>query len=167
MKMNTNLNNIQDPGFKVAKDYFEHLEASIISHVNLKEKVSDPGFSVPKDYFKNIENDILTKVNKKEPVKVISLFNKKNLIYISGIAAAILLLFNLPTLNTKVTYASLSTETVEDFILNEDYSANDLATLFNDIDLLEEDGFNSISFTDEAMQDYLNNNLELNDLYTE
>jgi len=167
MKMNTNLNNIQNPGFQVPKDYFEHLEASIISHVNLKEKVSDPGFTVPKDYFKNIENDILTKVNKKEPVKVISLFNKKNLIYISGIAAAILLLFNLPTLNTEVTYASLSTETVENFVLNEDYSANDLATLFNDIDLLEEDGFNSISFTDEAMQDYLNNNLELNDLYTE
>ena len=165
--MKTNLNNIKDSGFQVPKDYLDNFEASIISHVNLKEKVSDAGFTAPKDYFENIEDTILTKVIKEESIKVIPLFNKRNLIYISGIAAAIFVLFNLPTLNKEVTYASLSTETVEDFVLNEDYSANDLAILFNDIELLEGDGFNSISFTEEAMQDYLNNNLELNDLYTE
>ncbi|WP_055442360.1 hypothetical protein [Lacinutrix himadriensis] len=166
MKHN-HLHNKKETGFKVPKDYFENFEASIIRQANLKEKASDTGFTVPKDYFKNVEQDILAKASQEETVKVIPLFSKQNLIYISSIAAAIVLLFNLPSLNTKVTYASLSTETVEDFILNEDYSANDLATLFNDIDLLEEDGFKAISFTDEAMQDYLNNNLELNDLYTE
>lgn len=164
--MKTNLNNIKDSGLKVPKDYFENLETCILSHVNIKEKVSGAGFTVPKDYFTKVEEDILTKTTKEKSVKVISLFNKRNIIYTSSIAAALVLLFNLSNLNTKVSYDSLSLETVENYILNEDYSTDDIAALFNDDDLLEED-FNSISFSDEAMQEYLNNNLELNDLYIE
>ncbi|MDO6597047.1 hypothetical protein Q4512_08975 [Oceanihabitans sp. 2_MG-2023] len=164
--MNKDLKSIQESGFKVPKNYLENFEASILSQAKLKEKVTKSGFTIPKGYLKNVEDTILTKVHKEESVKVIPLFSKRNIIYISSIAAVIALLFNLSNINTKATYDSLSLETVENYILNEDYSTDDLASLFTNVDLLEED-FNTISFSDEAMQEYLNNNLEINDLYTE
>ncbi|WP_452227084.1 hypothetical protein [Lacinutrix cladophorae] len=164
--MNKDLKNIQESGFKVPKNYLENFEASILSQAKLKEKVTNSGFTIPKGYLKNVEDTILTKVHKEESAKVIPLFSKRNIIYISSIAAVIALLFNLSNINTKATYDSLSLETVENYILNEDYSTDDLASLFTNVDLLEED-FNTISFSDEAMQEYLNNNLEINDLYTE
>jgi len=162
--MKTNLNNIEESGFKVPENYFENLEASILSHVNLKEKATDAGFTVPKDYFSKVEDTILTKVTKKEPVKIIPLINKKTIFYISSVAAAILLLFNLNIFNNKVTYDALAYDTVENYVLNEDIATEELATLFNEVDFSEE-GFEAISFSDEAIQDYINDNIELNDLY--
>ena len=160
------LKNIHESGFKVPQDYFENFENNIMSHVNLKEKVSDAGFTVPKDYFETAQVDILNKVSKEKSVKVIPLINKSSIIYISSIAAALVLLFSLVDLNKTVTYDSLEFETVENYILNEDINSEELASLFNDADFLE-DSFNTISFSEDAIEDYVNDNIEINDLYIE
>ena len=152
MKHN-NLHNNKKSGFKVPKDYFENFEASLISHVNLKEKVSESGFTVPKDYFENIENDILVKVNQKETVKVIPLFNKRNIIYVSSIAAAILLLFNLSTLNESFNIDSLETETVDNYILN-NFEVDEIASLFSSTEL-SETNFIDYNLSDDTLNYYL------------
>ena len=154
MKKN-NLHNNKESGFKVPKDYFENFEASIIRHANLKEKVKDSGFTVPKDYFEKVENDIITKIKKQEPVKVISLFKRRNLIYMSGVAAAILLLFNLSIFNTPFNFDSLETEIVDSYILD-NMESDELAALFTS-DELNENNFIEYNLSDETLDYYLEN----------
>ena len=163
---NKNLKNIQESGFKIPEGYFEDFENTIMDHAILKEKVKDSGFTVPKDYFNTLEDNILSNVAEKEPVKIISLINKKTIIYLSGIAATILLLFNIFTFNEEFNYDSLDIETVEHYILSENLETEELASLFNDSDFLEE-GFMTINFSEEAIEDYAIDNLEINDLYIE
>ncbi|QRM89899.1 hypothetical protein FG167_11875 [Lacinutrix sp. WUR7] len=152
MKHN-HLHNKKETGFKVPKDYFENFEASIIRQANLKDKATETGFTVPKDYFKNIENDILTKVNQEDTVKVIPLFSKRNLIYISSLAAAILLLFNLSILSTPFNFDSLETETVDTYILN-NFEADEIASLFSSTEL-SETNFIDYNLNDETLDYYL------------
>jgi len=82
-----NLHNIKETGFKAPKDYFDNLEDSILSEIKLKESSSDTGFKTPKDYFETLEDRIIEKTSEKKTPKVISLLNRRNLIYISSIAA--------------------------------------------------------------------------------
>lgn len=147
------LHSKKETGFKVPKDYFENFEASIVRQASLKSKATDTGFTVPKDYFKHIENDILAKVNQEETVKVIPLFNKRNIIYISSLAAAILLLFNLSIINTPFNYDSLDTETVDTFILN-NFEADEIASLFSSSEL-SETNFIDYNLNDETLDYYL------------
>ena len=161
-----NLKDIQDSGFKVPKDYFENFDNSIMSHANLNEKVSDSGFSVPDDYFDAVEENILNSISSKESTKVISLINRKSIIYISSIAAALVLLFNLINRNPGVDIDSIETASIESYLSSEDFNSDELAALFDDTEFLD-DSFNSISFSEEAVEDYVNDNLELNDLYIE
>ncbi|MFD2824035.1 hypothetical protein ACFS5M_10155 [Lacinutrix iliipiscaria] len=160
------LKNIQDSGFKVPKDYFENFENTILNHARLKEKVSHSGFSTPEGYFDTVEEHILNRISTKKSTKVISLIQKKSIIYASSIAAAIVLLFSIVDFNKTVTYDSLEFETVENYILNEDIDSEELASLFNDSDF-SEDGFNAISFSEDDIENYVNDNLDLNDLYIE
>lgn len=163
-----NLKDIQESGFKVPKDYFQDFDASIMQHIKLKEKVDDAGFSIPEGYFENVEEQILQKVTSKESGKVIPLFNKRNVIYISSIAAAILLLFNVSLFNNNSVsdYSSLAFETVEDYILDEEIASDEIASLFEDSDFTE-DSFHAVSILDEDIENYVNDNLEINDLYIE
>jgi hypothetical protein len=147
------LHNKKETGFKVPKDYFENFEASIIRQANLKENATDTGFTVPKEYFKNIEKDILAKVNEEETVKVIPLFSTRNIIYISSLAAAILLLFNLSILSTPFSFDSLETETVDTYILN-NFEADEIASLFSSTEL-SETNFIDYNLNDETLDYYL------------
>jgi len=96
----------------------------------------------------------------------VSLFSKKNILYVSSIAAALILLFNINNLNQKVTYDSLEFETVENYLINEELVTDELAFLYDETEFTDQT-LDAIQFTDDAMDDYINNNLEINDLYTE
>ena len=161
-----NLKDIHGSGFKVPKDYFENFEDSIMSQTSLNEKVSGSGFNVPQDYFDTVEEEILSKVSQKDSVKVISLFNKKTILYVSSIAATFALMFSIFNSNSELDFDSIETTTIESYLNNEDFESNELAALFNDTDFLD-DNFNDINFSEEAIEDYVNDNLELNDLYIE
>lgn len=158
-----NLHNIKKPGFNVPKDYFNNLEDVILSEAKLKETLSSSGFKTPKDYFETLEAVVMEKVTKEESSKVISLFSKKNLVYASSIAAAILLLFNLSIFQTDSGWSNLDTETVENYMINEDISFYEIAALLSDEDLKEEN-FIDYNFDKENIENYLLNNLEVEDL---
>lgn len=160
------LKDIQDSGFKVPKDYFENFEDSILSHTSLKEKVSDSGFNVPQDYFDFVEEEIFSKVSQNDSSKVISLLNKKAVLYVTSMAAALILMFNLIDRKSEVDINSIETASIERYLSDEDFGSDELAVLFDDTEFLD-DSFNSISFSEEAMEDYVIDNLELDDLYIE
>ncbi|NNC49312.1 MAG: hypothetical protein HKO01_02115 [Flaviramulus sp.] len=158
-----NLQNIKKPGFNVPKDYFNNLEDVILSEINLKETLSTSGFKTPKDYFETLEGVVIEKVTEKKASKVISLFSAKNLVYISSVAAAILLLFNLSNFQKNGDWSNLDTETVENYMINEDISFYEIAALLSDEDLKEEN-FIDYNFDKENIENYLLNNLEVEDL---
>ncbi|GAA4239049.1 hypothetical protein GCM10022291_31860 [Postechiella marina] len=162
MKKN-NINSIKDSGFKVPKDYFSNLEDRLMSEIKLNQTVKDSGFKAPDDYFNTLESNILSKVSKKEPTKVIPLFNKKNLLYITSIAAAVLLLFNLSIFEKETKWDTLDADTVENYILNGNVGTYEIASLLLEGDI-EEENFTSIEFTDEAMEGYFIENANIEDL---
>lgn len=181
MKKN-NLHNIKDSGFKTPDHYFDGLEDSIFNEVKLNEnievpdhyfdglediilskaklseKVNTTGFKTPEDYFDTIEDAIINKVEIKQNQKIIPLFNKKTFLYISSIAAVILLFFSLPIFSNEKNTEALSisdidTELIDKYVLDET-QATDLAILFTETEL-DETSFINYNLSDDALDTYL------------
>ena len=161
-----NLHNIKKTGFNVPKDYFNNLEDIILSKQKIKELSVDSGFKTPENYFETLENRIIAKASKKETSKVLSLFSKRNLVYASSIAAAILLLFNLSIFQSKFNWNTLDIQNVENYIIEEEMSSYEIASLLSDEELIEEN-FINYDFNDENIESYLLDNLDINDLINE
>ncbi|MDO5977734.1 hypothetical protein [Flavivirga spongiicola] len=160
------LHNIEETGFKVPDDYFNALEDVILSDIKLKKMSSNSGFKLPEDYFNTLENAIIDKVSTKTSTKVIPLFRKRTLIYISGIAATVLLLFNLSIFENKPTFNSLDFETVENYIMNENIGSYEIAALLSEEDLLEEN-FIDYQVEEETVEIYILDNIDVEDIIIE
>ncbi|MDO5969715.1 hypothetical protein Q4Q35_07835 [Flavivirga aquimarina] len=165
MKQNK-LHNIKETGFKVPDGYFNQLEDVILSDIKLKKMSSDSGFKLPKDYFDTLEDTIINKVSAKKSTKVIPLFKKRTLIYISSVAAAVLLLFNLSIFEKELTFDSLDIETVENYIIDENIGSYEIAALLPEEDLLEEN-FIEYNVETETVETYILNNLDIEDIIVE
>lgn len=171
MKTNKTHNN-PSAGFKVPKDYFEAFDDKLINKLKNNTPLQakkESGFKVPTDYFKTLDDTIMKQIeNEKASTKVIPLFNKKMILYATSIAAAVLLLFNLSPFNknNNFSFDSLDSQTVENYILNENISTSELASLFPDEEL-NETIFSETHLDDEYMEDYLLNYADIETLLTE
>lgn len=134
------LHNIPDSGFKVPKNYFERLDAHILTEIKLGELPQTPGFKTPKDYFSNFDKRLIEKVSEEKEVKVISLSRWKKTMASIAVAASLLLLFQVSFNNPEpVTFGTLKTASIEYFLQQEDYSNDDLARLFSENELSTSD----------------------------
>ena len=166
---NKKLHNIESAGFKTPQGYFESLDETIFSKLNTKsqlDSIKKTGFKVPDHYFETF-SDAITKRNfeEKEP-KVIQLFNKRHLVYISSIAAAILLLFNLSIFDSTPTFDNLDNETVENYIFDENISTYEFAALFSDEQIIEENIIQH-NFNEDNIEEYLLDNADIEALMIE
>lgn len=157
------LHNIES-GFKTPDNYFNQFEDNLLREIKLKERVSNSGHKVPTGYFENFE----VTIDKQNPTetKVISLFSRKTLLYAASIAAIAILIINIPAFKTTQNFASLDVESMETYMLDNDYSAYDLSDLITDSEAFEE------SILDEALinislEDYFYENIELEDFNIE
>lgn len=157
------LHNIDTTGFKTPKNYFESLEDQILSQAKLN-KVGGSGFKIPNNYLDTVEANVLNKVKDNETPKVISLFTKRNIIYVSSIAAAVLLLLNLSIFENNTW--DLEAETVENYMIEEAISSYEIASLLEDEDLIEENFVNH-NFSDENIEDYVLDNVDIEELILE
>ena len=165
--MSDKFKHIKKTGFTTPKEYFNSIEDSVFDALktdDLLKDVNDPGFALPNDYFDNIEDTVLAKLESNDVNKVISLWSRRNVLYLSGIAAAIVLLFSV-FINQSSSIEDLDLDLVENYILEEDISSYELASL------LTEDELSSINleimdeaFTDEEMTDYLLENIDIEDI---
>ncbi|MBT8394388.1 MAG: hypothetical protein HKO81_09905 [Flavobacteriaceae bacterium] len=163
--MNKNkLHNIKDSGFKTPKNYFDGLEDSIMSQINLNENVKDTGFKVPVDYFETLDDKILDKVVQKP--KVISLFTRRNLLYATGIAAALILMFNIIGNNNDFTFDDLELASIENYLFTEDIDTYEIASLLIEEELTT-DNFTENQISGEILEDYLLENAIIEDLIIE
>lgn len=156
---NDKLHNINSSGFKTPDNYFESFENKILNEISDKvitKHVESAGFSVPKDYFETIDNAVLNKINSEEK-PVIKLRNKTTLYYVAGIAASFILLFGLVfNTNKTVTMDALDTASIENYLFQQEYSNDELATLFLNSEISETD-FIDVTISDETLNQYLEN----------
>ena len=106
------------------------------------------------------------KVLSESQSKIISIFNTKTLIYTSGIAAAVLLLFNLSIFNSEPSFDSLKTETVENYLISEGISSYEIASLLT-AEELNENKFVDLNLEKNNIETYLLNNVDIEDLMVE
>ncbi len=152
-------------GLKIPNNYMKDFEANIFEKLEISADMSKErksGFQVPKDYFNTIEETILVRLDSESKKgKIINLFSRKKLYYASAVAAIFIVmistfLFNSPDSNSlnSIEYAAL-----EEYIIEEDLDYYDISNL------IYEDGYiieslNASSFNDEAIFDYLSENVE-------
>ncbi|GGI57937.1 hypothetical protein [Winogradskyella haliclonae] len=157
------LHNINSTGFKAPKDYFESFDEKLMQRLeeNISIKgITATGFNIPKDYFDTVESKILDKVNEENKTKVISLFSRKHMYYVSGIAASLLFLFAIFINNSNA--EELSVEMVESYFADSDLDSYELAELLSDADVLE-DNFTLIEteYNEENLEEYLLENADI------
>jgi len=165
--MKNKLDNIKKTGFKTPKNYFQNLEDQIMDTIKLDnalKSIDDAGFKIPQGYLDTVEDLVLTKVTKTSNPKVISILNKQTLIYISGVAAAVLIMFNIFWNKTETTIDTLDAELVENYFIDQGINTFEIATLLTndeeiniDIEIFDE------TFNDDSLEDYLLENMDLED----
>ena len=162
------LKNIQNSGFKTPDNYFDGIEDQVMSKIkldNMLDNASDSGFKAPENYFDSLEDKVFDKLQPKEETKVVSIFRSKYIAYISGVAAMLLLSLIIFTNNDDASEIDL--ELVESYIINEDnIDAYDLAELLTEEDFEDVEEF-SISTSDDELEDYLLDNIDIEDIYIE
>lgn len=170
--------NIKNSGFKVPDQYFENFEKQLSNALDdekengfLLSKVEKTGYKVPDQYFETFEDILLTKIKeKKKTTKVISIATIKKLMYISGVAAMIVLAIILrnPKETNAPDFESIAIADIQEYIISNhvEMSDDELAVLLDsEIDLTEM--FEDAIISNEVLEDYLSTEDLENDIYIE
>ncbi|MEC3908348.1 hypothetical protein VOI54_15060 [Tamlana sp. 2201CG12-4] len=165
---NIKLNDIKSTGFNLPDGYLESFDDKLLNKLEGKTQLEsiNSGFKTPEGYFKTVEETIINKVSINQKTKVISLVNKKTVIYISSIAAAVLLLFNLSIFEKQPSFNNLDTESVENYLIDENMSSYEIASLLTDEQLNDED-FIEHSLEEENIEEYLIEHADIETLMLE
>ena len=153
--MNKEFQNKKASGFKVPEGYFESLDSKLSELTKASPSIGTSGktgFMVPEGYFENF------KVTPKK-TKIITL---KRMLYISSIAAMLTLLFTVLSPEDELTFDSLETATIENYLLEESYETSEIASLLNEKQLTME-SFN-LAPEEEQLEDYLIQNTAIENL---
>jgi len=140
--------------FKTPENYFETIEDIIITKLKAEAIHGKSNTSIPEKYFDSIEETVLTKI--KDKTALISLRNKlTKIIAPLAIAASLLLLFMLKNDSNKITFDSLASTEIEDWINNGsiDIDASSIISLYPEIELNNE--MLSINISDDEILEYL------------
>lgn len=165
--MKTNLKHITQAGFTTPKHYFNDLEIDLLGIAKTEAlKVKTSGFEVEDHYFDALEEKILNKFLKEKQTKVIPIFSKKNLIYLSGIAAAILISFSIYISKPEITFDTIDINLVENYLFEANITSEEMATLFAE-DFLIEDEFIQNNLTEESIEIYILNDDNIDDFLIE
>lgn len=157
-------------GFKTPENYFEDFNVQIFSKIEEENLPKSAGFKTPKGYFENLETQVLkTLVTSEKPQKVISLFPKKYFGYAATLAACLVIgfaIFNNKTSKTNLDALQLAAidTYIEEGNLNLDLY--DLASFMDDEDI-KEVNFESKQLSDNALENYILENVDEETLINE
>jgi hypothetical protein len=123
------------------------------------------GFKTPEGYFESLDERILQQLHKEEP-KVITLSLWKKVAFVSGIAASLAILLTVFNTTEDVTFESLETASIENYIYEEHMNTYDIASFVNEDDLVIEN-FVTTPISDESLESYLLDNTTIENLMIE
>lgn len=161
------IKDIERSGFGIPEHYMEGVEDAVFARIaeeKIRSLVSNPGFTVPDGYLNSLEDKVVTKI-KDEP-KVISMFSRRNLYYISGVAASIILIFGIFTFTGgSKDEEALDPMLVEQYLIDQDIDTYDLASLLTEEDIEQMDlDIMESAFEDDSLEDYLLENVNLEEI---
>ncbi|WP_299256586.1 hypothetical protein [uncultured Aquimarina sp.] len=161
-------------GLKAPDDYFNTFENQLMKKLNSTERdkasILDnkikTGLTTPEKYFENLEKTILQKtVTINKETKVISLFSKKNILYVSSIAAmiAIIISISINKENDSFSFDTIEIADIQKYFEegNAELSNAEIAELLDDETNLS-DTFSNTELSDEELENYLSDE-ELSD----
>ncbi len=153
-------------GFKTPKSYFDDFENKLLNNITASQKEKSildsqlsSGFKTPNRYFTSLEDDLLNKINPSQQSKgkVISIFTKRNLLFASGIAAMITIIFSL-SINTRkeLDFEDINITDVQTYFEEGNFELNstEIASLFDD-DTYYLETFDEELIDNETIYDYL------------
>lgn len=139
--------------FEVPENYFDTVEDVVLTKLKAEILQDNKHSNMPNNYFENVEDTVIAKL--KASKKIITLKRISKVMIPIAIAASLLLIFVLNSTQKTVTFESLATAEIEQFI---DFGMIDidtqtLASAFSDIDL-ETEKF-ELQLTDNEVLNYL------------
>lgn len=139
--------------FKTPSNYFDTVEDLVLAKLKIEAIENQEHATLPDNYFDTIEDAVLSKL--KTPKKIFTLKTVSKFITPIAIAASLLLIFMLNSTDETVTFESLATTEIEEFI---DFGMIDidtqtLANTFSDIELEPEEL--ALNLSDKEVLDYL------------
>lgn len=148
-------------GMNTPKGYFENFEDRMMLRVMEENLPESNGLRVPNTYFDSLEERVVDRLAVNKEPKVIPLFSKRTLIYVSGIAASLILLISLWGKTDELSLDELSANEVEEYIENGgiDLSSYEVMALLAE-DELSEISISSEVISDEALEAYLLENFD-------
>ncbi|MDT0643276.1 hypothetical protein RM553_10590 [Zunongwangia sp. F363] len=152
-------------GFKVPDKYFEDLEESLMdglfpaSEEPVPEQEISSGFKTPENYFENFNVELPAQ----EDSRVVSIFSRRTLYYVAGIAAVLIAVFSgLFVENTaKASWDSLELSAIESYIQEGylDMPESEITSyLYEDGYVVEDADFKNVDSN--AVVDYLDEHVE-------
>ena len=140
------------------------MEEQILNEVALKDKVDESGFVVPDNYFDTLDQNILNRLEKDTPV--INLKSRRTFYYVAGIAASLVLMFNVFYTSESITINDLETASIENYLEEGDYTSYELAALLTEEEL---NSFNLIhsEISEASIEDYLLDHATIEELIIE
>lgn len=119
-----------------------------------KEKVTT-GFKIPEHYFEQFEAKMMEKIPVEKEVKVVSLFYKKQ-VWISSIAALLLLTIAIPVYFNMAKESSLDAITIENYLSQQNVGTSELTQHLTDEDISSlENNLSLNTINSDALEDYL------------
>jgi len=162
---NNKLHQIKSSGFKAPDGYLESFDDLLLNKLksnNASKESHSPGFKVPDQYFETFDDIVFERISETKEAKVIPLISWKKVAYISGIAASILLMISLFNNNNSLpTFDSLETALIDEYIVEEDFSNEDIATLLSDD--LTLNNFMDSHLIDDNLEEYILDNSSVED----
>lgn len=153
--------------FKVPENYFETLEARVMENIDsfssqeTIQKGQNP-YKIPKNYFEEFDEKLFEKLEKeKKQSKIISLFNRESYYYIAATAAVFVAIVTTVFFNDpEPKFGGLNMVALENYIDESmEFSTSDVTELFQNDSILPDVSPNN-NFDEEAILDYLNENVE-------
>lgn len=165
------LHKIKETGFKTPDAYFDTFDQRLLDKMAVQKEmasITDAGYKVPDTYFENfdakLEARLKYEASQEDHIKVIPMPFWRNAGLISGVAAALILMFTiLQKSDTPLSINQVETASLEAYLNDENLNIYDIASLLDEEDLVL-DNFVSTSFTEESLENYLLNNTSIEDL---
>ncbi|RXJ50114.1 hypothetical protein [Gelidibacter gilvus] len=165
------LHNIKETGFKTPDAYFDSFDQRLFEKLAVQKdmaSIEGTGFKVPENYFENFDTKLQARLkNEEEPkdtVKVIPMRFWRNAGVISGVAAALILMFTIVLKSdAPLSINQVETASIEEYLNDENLNIYDIASLLDEDDLVL-DNFVSTTLTEESLENYLLNNTSIEDL---
>ena len=140
--------------YKTPDTYFDTVESIVITKLKAQTIQKEITKSIPDGYFESLEDQVLNKIKGTSKVRTLKKLSK----YVApiAIAASFLIIFNLNSTSNNITFETLATSEIEEFIENGNinYDAEGLASIFPEVTLEDTNYISTLSDSD--VLNYLN-----------